>query len=280
MLNTTERIDAHLHIWDRNVSDYSWLTPEHGALFASWSPEEAERELRGAGISGAILVQAEDSLRDTHYLLAVAEQNPWVLGVVGWVQLDDPVLTRRDLGLLSQSPAFCGVRHLINDDPRADFLDLAPVRESLGELARLGLPFEVHDAWPRHLDQAERLARDVPELTLVIDHLALPPRGRDDFGAWRKSLARASLHPNTVAKISGLARPDAPFDTDALQQVWHTALELFGPSRLMFGGNWPLTVMSGGYQAEWNVISALIGELEDTDQTQILSGTARRVYDL
>lgn len=274
------RIDAHLHLWDLAVSEYAWLVPEMGVLHADWSPEQAAAELERAGISGAVLVQAEDTRVDTQYLLDVAAAHPWVLGVVGWIQLDDPVAAAQDLDRWLQHPAFCGVRHLINDDPRADFLDRPTVRSSLAEQARRGLPFDVHDAWPRHLGQAERLARDLPELTLVIDHLGKPPRGRDDFDAWRVGLAGVAAHPNTVAKLSGLHVTDAPFTADALRQVWNTALEHFGPERIMYGGDWPLTVPVGGYQPTWQVVSELIGELAPAEQESILSGTATRIYGL
>jgi L-fuconolactonase len=272
------RIDAHLHLWDLDVSDYTWLGPQFGQLYASWSPAQAATELAAAGMAGAVLVQAEDSRVDTRFMLDVASAHPWVLGVVGWVQLDDTHAAAQDLDEWQRHPAFCGVRHLLNDDPRADFLDLPAVRASLTELAVRGLPFDVHDAWPRHLGQAERLAGDLPELTLVIDHLAKPPIGLADFDAWRESLARVARHPNTVAKVSALRRPAAPFTADALQEVWHTALDQFGPDRLMYGGDWPMTVPAGGYQPTWQVMSGLIAELSPSEQAAILVGTASRVY--
>lgn len=280
MTRAISRIDAHMHLWDLSVSDYAWLGPQYGALYASWSPEQAARELEEASMSGAVLVQAEDSRVDTRFMLDIARAHPWVLGVVGWVQLDDPDAAVRDLEGWLEHPAFCGVRHLLNDDPRAHFLELPSVRASLAELARRGVPFDVHDAWPRHLDQAERLAADLPGLRLVIDHLAKPPRGREDFDAWRDTMARVARHPNTVAKLSALRRPDAPYTVDALRQVWEIALEQFGPDRLMYGGDWPMTVPDGGYQPTWQVLSALIGELTETEQASILSGTASRVYGL
>lgn len=274
------RIDAHLHLWDLAVSDYAWLGPEMGVLHASWSPEQAWAELTASGISGAVLVQAEDTRADTQFLLDTASAHPWVLGVVGWVQLDDPVAAADDLDRWQRHPAFRGVRHLINDDPRADFLDRPSVRASLAELARRGLPFEVHDAWPRHLAQTGRLAGDLPGLTLVIDHLGKPPRGRAGMDAWTAALAAVAQNPNTVAKLSGLQNPDAPFTLDALRPVWDTALDLFGPQRLMYGGDWPLTVPTGGYQHAWEVVSELIGELSPADQLSILSGTAADVFRL
>jgi L-fuconolactonase len=280
MIGQPLRIDAHLHLWNRQVSDYLWLTPDMGAVYANWSPEQAAAELSQAGMTGAVLVQAEDSRIDTEYLLGVAAEKNWVLGVVGWVALDDLAATRRDLESWLEQPAFCGVRHLINNDLRADFLDQPAVRASLAELSKNELPFDVHDAWPRHLDQAERLAADLPDLTLVIDHLGKPPRSGDDFGHWRDALARLAAHPNTVAKLSGLHDTQSPYAVADIRRVLDIALELFGPERLMYGGDWPMTVPSGGYQTTWENLNGLIEELHSDEQMSILSGTATRVYQL
>jgi L-fuconolactonase len=273
-------IDAHLHVWDLAVSEYAWLTPEHGALHATFPPSAARAELAAAGIDAAVLVQAEDSERDTGYLLDVAGEHSWVAGVVGWVRLDDPARAARQLDRWQQHRAFRGVRHLVHDDPREDFLDLPSVRRSLRMLAERGLPFDVPDAWPRHLDAVERLAADLPELTVVVDHLAKPPRGRDDFGQWQEAIRAVARHPNTVAKVSGLQFPGAPFTTAAIRPVFDHALELFGPARLMYGGDWPMTVAEGGYAAVWRVLSGLIGELSQDERACLLSGTAKRVYGL
>lgn len=277
-MNARMRIDAHLHLWDLTVSEYAWLGPQFGPLYASWSAEQAAPELRRAGMDGAILVQAEDSRVDTQFMLDVADAQDWVLGVVGWIQLDSTDAARRDLDAWTQHPRFAGIRHLLNDDPRDGFLDLPEVRASLAVVAERGLAFDVHDAWPRHLDRATRVATDLPELTLVLDHLAKPPRGRDDFGAWRESVTRFAAQPNTIGKLSALRRPDAPFTVDALREVFGIALDLFGPDRLMYGGDWPMTIPAGGYQPTWDVMSELIGELSGPEQDAILGGTAARVY--
>ena len=280
MIGGPRRIDSHLHLWDLSVSDYAWLTPELGALFSSWSPQQAAAELAVAGISGAVLVQAEDTRVDTKYLLDVASAHSWVLGVVGWIELDDPHQAERDLEQWQQHAAFCGVRHLINDDPRACFLDLTPVRSSLRKLARSGIPFDVQDAWPRHLSQVERLAGDLPELTIVLDHLGKPPRDDDGLDAWEQGLAALAAHPNAVVKFSGLHSTESPLPEDNLRRVWNVALERFGPDRIMYGGDWPLSVLGGGYQTAWNATVHLIDELTPAEQASILSGTATGVYGL
>lgn len=274
------RIDAHLHLWDRAVSEYAWLGPQLGVVNDDWSPTQAAAELVQAGMSGAVLVQAEDSRADTQYLLDVAVSQAWALGVVGWVQLDDPDKAAQDLDRWLQNPAFCGVRHLINDDSRSNFLDLPAVRASLAALARRGIPFDVHDAWPRHTGQATRLARDLPELILVFDHLGKPPRNGEELDAWQGHMEAAAALPNTVAKISGLHFRGAPLPADILRRVWDTALERFGPGRLMYGGDWPMTMAMGGYQPSWVGISQLIDDLTKSEQANILSGTATRIYRL
>ena len=270
-------VDAHLHVWDLELGDYAWLGPDHGELHRSFLPGQAAQELTAAGVSSAILVQAEDSVRETRYLLQVAEEHPWVHGVVGWVQLDDPDRAERQLDELDH-PALRGVRHLVHDDPRSDFLDLAPVRRSLARVAARGLVLDVPDAWPRHLDAVGRLAQAVPELTVVVDHLAKPPRGRADLGSWERSLREVAEHPSVVAKVSGLQVPDQPLTSQALRPVLHVALEAFGVDRLMFGSDWPMTVPVGGYPVAFTVIEELLGCLSAAEQQAVWSGTATHVY--
>jgi L-fuconolactonase len=274
------RVDAHLHLWDREVSEYAWLGPQHGELFASWLPEQVEPELSAAGITGAVLVQAEDSIADTAYLLGVADRFEWAIGVVGWIPFESPVAAGELLDVCADNPALCGVRNLLDDDPHDGILDLPAVRETLADVARRNIAFDVHNAWPRHFGEASRLAADLPELRIVLDHLGKPPRGTESFSSWRDALTELAGHPNVVAKLSGLGVGDQPFSVDALRETWDVALETFGPSRLMYGGDWPITVPAGGYQATFAVLSSLIGELSDTEQADIYAGTAARAYNL
>jgi L-fuconolactonase len=276
----TERIDAHLHLWDLEAGDYAWLGPQHGALFASFTADAAHAELAAAGIDAAVLVQAEDSVRDTEYLLDTAARHPWVAGVVGWVRLDDPAAAERQLDRWQGNAALCGIRHLVHNDPRDGFLALPAVRRSLALVAERGLAFDVPDAWPRHLDAVAALAGDLPGLTVVVDHLGKPPRGSAEYPAWRAALARVATRDNTVAKVSGLRMPGTDYSVDALRSTWDIALELFGPARLMYGGDWPMTVPDGGYQPTWQVLAELIGELSPNEQAAMLSGTARTAYRL
>jgi L-fuconolactonase len=273
-------VDAHLHIWDLERSEYSWLTPELGPLYATFTPEQAHAELAAAGIDSAVLVQAEDSERDTELMLEAAGRHPWIAGVVGWVPLDDPAAAERRLDRWGAEPRLVGVRHLVHDDPRDDFLALPPVRTSLGLLAARGIPFDVPDAWPRHLAATADLAAALPDLRVVVDHLGKPPFGGAGWERWRSTLADVAACPNTVAKVSGLQVPGRPFTVAEVRPAWEVALELFGPERLMWGSDWPLTVLVGGYQQAWDVMSSLVAELSPGEQAHVMSATAAGVYKL
>lgn len=280
-LSPTSIVDSHLHAWDLEVGAYAWLGPQHGPLNRSFPIDEAAGVLAGAGVGSAILVQAEDSETDTRYLLESRERYPsLVAGVIGWVCLDDPRMTADQLERYGDR--LVGVRHLVHDDPRPDFLALPAVLDSVRLVAERGLALDVPDAWPRHLGDATALARAVPGLTVVIDHLAKPPRGStpDEWGAWATALRRAAAEPNVVGKLSGLQAPGQPFTVEELRPVVDVALDAFGADHLMYGGDWPLTVPDGGYQRHWAVVSALLDELGTDERAAILQGTATRTYGL
>ena len=278
MTTLAKRVDSHLHIWDLDRGDYAWLTPDLGELYTSFLPEEAARELRKSNVDSAVLVQAADTVAETKYLLGVADQLDWVAGVVGWIQLDDPALAHAQLDELTEFPAFRGVRHLVHDDPRPDFLDLDEVRTSLAQLASRGIPFDVPNAWPRHFGQTTDVARAIPELMIVLDHLGKPPRGEDAYADWKRAISATASFDNVVAKVSGLRMPGTEYSRVALESTWNTALELFGPARLMWGSDWPLTVPDGGYAPTLDVLLELISSLSADEQADILYGTASRIY--
>ncbi len=272
-------IDAHLHLWDLEAGRYSWLTPDLGELYRTFTAQEARAELDAAGVASAILVQAEDTAADTEFMLSQASAHDWIAGVVGWVQLDDPSATERALEQYLDTPAFVGVRHLVHDDPRDDFLSLPAVRTSLGLLADANLPFDVPDAFPRHLEAAVDLAQALPALNVVLDHLGKPPRGDNEaLSVWESQFKSFADLPNVSAKVSGLAVEGQPLTAAALQQVWEDALEVFGPTRLMYGGDWPVSLLGGSYAETHQAITQLIGQLSSDEQAAVKAGTATAVY--
>jgi L-fuconolactonase len=274
------RIDAHLHLWELGSGQYSWLTPDHGLLYNSFTAEQAGETLADAGIDQAILVQADDTEADTEMMLSAAAAHDWIVGVVGWLPLEDPAATAKLLEKWGDHAALCGVRALIHNDPRPHFLALDSVRESLGLVAQAGLAFDVPDAFPRYLDQVVDLAQALPGLQVVVDHLGKPPRGGSDeeFERWQRQLGAVAALLNTTAKLSGLHAGGADYSAQALERVWETALSAFGPERLMFGGDWPVSLLGGSYQETVDITSSLVSSLSPAEAGSIWAGTAQRIY--
>ena len=276
-------IDAHQHVWDLERADYAWLTPEAGVLHRTIEMAEVLPEFEAAGVTGTVLVQSADNDEDTDHMFEVADREPVVLGVVGYVPLHEPARAAERLAELRQRPRFCGVRNLIHDRPDPHWLRRPDVDESLGLLAAAGVPFDVVGVLPEHLEAVLEISERHPDLDLVIDHLNKPPVGSDAWEPWASLIARVAQNPRVHGKVSGLysATGDpAEWTVDSVRPVFDHALEVFGPDRLMYGGDWPVSLIAGGYTRVWQGLSELVADLTDAERAGILAGTARRFYTL
>ncbi|WP_248964074.1 amidohydrolase family protein [Sphaerisporangium perillae] len=273
-------IDAHQHFWNLETGSYPWLTPDSGPIYRTFEPEELIPQLAAAGVDRTVLVQAADSYADTDAMLAQADACDFVAAVVGWVPLLRPAEAAEALERYRRHPSFVGVRHLIHDEPDPDWVVQEPVIESLGLLAEAGLTFDVVAVLPRHLEHVPVLAERVPGLRLVIDHLAKPPIREREWEPWASLLARAAEHPNVYAKVSGLntAADPATWTAEDLRPYVDHALEVFGPDRLMYGGDWPMAILAGDYAKVWRETGVLLAGLPEADRAAVLGGTACRFY--
>jgi L-fuconolactonase len=276
-------VDAHHHLWDlsRDIG-YPWLTPALGPIHRSFSGDDLAPLLAAEGIDRTVIVQCANSHEDTDYLLEQADAYPVIAGVVGWAPLLDPQACAATLDRRCAHPRFRGVRHLVHDEPDPDWLARPGLRASLRLLGRRGLTFDIPAVYPRHLDHVATLAREVPEVTIVIDHLGKPPFRREPLDRWAALLQAAAAHPNVVAKLSGLdtavGAPD--WTAEELRPAFEVALEAFGADRLLAGSDWPVSVLGGGHARAWAATRALLGPLSAPEREAILAGTAARVYSL
>jgi L-fuconolactonase len=277
------RVDAHQHFWSLGEVDYPWLAhADYGPIRRDFEPDDLEPLLQSAGIARTITVQAANSLHETDAMLARAERHPWIAAVTGWVPLLDPREAERALERYRGHPALRGVRHLVHDEPDPNWLVRAPVRQSLARLAERGLVFEIPAVFPRHLVHVPRLADELRELKIVIDHLAKPPIATGKLEPWATQLAAAAARPNVYAKVSGLntaADPDR-WSAEDLRPFVTVALETFGPERLMFGSDWPVCLMAGDYARVWSETLRALDGSSPAAREAVLGGSAAAVYGL
>lgn len=274
-------IDAHQHVWDPAQADYPWLGPELAPINRAVAFDELQPSLSRAGVQATVLVQSADNDADTHLMLRTARQFPQIAAVVAFAPLADAGRTAELVERFRADPLVVGIRNLIHNQPDPDWLLRPDVRAGLEVLEKVDLAFDLVSVLPRHLELVPELSARHPALRLVIDHLSKPPVGQRDDRTWRALLARAAENPLVHAKISGLysATGDpASWTPESIRPSIEYAVEVFGPERLMYGGDWPISVTAGGYDRIWDAVSGILAELPEADRGLILGGTAERFY--
>ena len=274
-------IDAHQHVWDPARARYDWLGPELAPIDQEMTFAELKPSLMRAGVYATVLVQSADNDEDTALMLDVAVTNPEIVAVVAYAPLDRPAEVATRLETFHGNSLIVGVRNLIHNLPDPEWLLRPEVDEGLALLAAAGLSFDLVAILPQHLALVPTLVKRHPGLRIVIDHLAKPPIGLADREPWWSLIAQAAASPTVYAKVSGLysaAGDSGSWTPDAIRPYLHRALDCFGADRLMYGGDWPISVLSGGYDRVWDGLSELFGELPEADRARILGTTALEFY--
>lgn len=245
------------------------------ALYRDALPDEFELLARQLGVTGSVAVQSQPNDRDTDFLLALTAKRPFVRGVVGWADLEaagaDDRMTR-----LAAWPKFRGLRPMLQSLDRDDWIAEARIDRAVQAMIDRAIVFDAL-VQPRHLAPLNRFARRWPELTIVVDHAAKPPIG-EDLGPWRDGLSALAEAPNVHCKLSGLVtevRRGPP--EEAVPPVIDQIAALFGPSRLLWGSDWPVLTLAGRYDA-W--LALCRARVAPGDHEAVFGGNARRLYRL
>jgi L-fuconolactonase len=275
-------IDAHQHFWQLSRPfDYGWLdAPTHTPIRRDFLPEDLEPLIRASGVDRTIFVQTQHNLEENRWALGLAENHPFLAGVVGWVDLASPECERQ-LREFQDHPRFVGVRHVTQDEPDDDFIVREDILRGLRALERHAVPFDLL-FYVKHLRHVPALARRLPELPMVIDHLAKPRIKDRSVDDWLPQFRAASAFSNVFCKLSGMI-------TEADWRRWtvadlkpyvQAALEHFGPARLMFGSDWPVCALAGTYDRVYQALVEALGPLSPSERDLIFGGTAARFYNL
>lgn len=287
------RLDAHHHAWRIARGDYRWLRPDLAALAPicrDFEPADLQPLLTAHGVVQTVLVQAADSEAETDFLLSLAEADPVIGGVVGWVDLSQAASVATLERWAAEHPKLKGVRPMLQDLPDADWIARAPHPEVMRTLMRLGLRFDAL-VQPWHLAPLRRFLDDWPALPVVIDHAAKPQLAQgwsgDWAAVWQRGLAALAERPGVHCKFSGLlteaagpARAGGDASVAALQPVLDTLLALFGPDRLLWGSDWPVLNLAADYARWVDVSDMLIAPLRAGEQDAIRLSNAARFYGL
>jgi L-fucono-1,5-lactonase len=246
------KIDTHQHFWKLDRGDYGWLTPDLVPLYRDFLPEDLEPMLKACGIDGTIAVQAADSEAETDYLLSLTDRYKWIIGVVGWVDLEAQYAVA-SIERLAQHPRFVGLRPMIQNIEDDAWMLRGALRPAIAAMVDHNLTFDAL-VMPRHLDHLKTFLTRYPDLKVVIDHCAKPEIRNDAFEPWASHITELAGFPNVFCKLSGLvteARED--WTPEDLKPYIEHVRKAFGPDRTMFGSDWPVVNLASSYE-QWHEV--------------------------
>jgi L-fuconolactonase len=275
-------VDAHHHVWDLAVRDQPWIDGRAmAAISRTFTVDDLRPAALAAGVGATVAVQTVTVPEETPELLALAESDPLVAGVVGWTDLTSPAVAD-ELARLADGPGggrLVGIRHQVQEEPDPDWLRRRDVIRGLRAVAAASLAYDLL-VLPHQLPAAAAAAAAVPGLTLVLDH-AGKPRVGGDLGAWAAAVRALAALPNTACKLSGLVA-EAPrgAPAEAFAAVADVVLDAFGADRVMFGSDWPVCLLSRDYPGVMALARSLTAGLSPAERTAVFGATAARVYGL
>jgi L-fuconolactonase len=254
------------------------MTDQMGVLKRDYLPEHLEPILKAAGFGGAIAVQARQSIEETEWLLSLAKAHGFIKGVVGWVDLCSQELGDQ-LRRFGMNPKLVGVRHIVQDEPDDQFMLREDFRRGIGLLREHDLTYDLL-VYPRHLPVAEALVRQFPQQPFVLDHLGKPAIRVQELEPWRTDLKALAKCGNVCCKLSGMVTEAnwGKWRKEDLVPYLETAMEAFGPQRLMIGSDWPVCTLSGEYGPVTSVVVDYVSGLSDAERQAILGNNCARFY--
>ncbi|HEY9333633.1 MAG TPA: amidohydrolase family protein [Kribbella sp.] len=277
------KVDAHHHVWDLTVREQSWMVgPELDPIRRNFSLEDLAPLAVAADVSATVLVQTVGLVEETVEFLEIAASNDLVAGVVGWVDLtaDDIGDVLDGLRARPDGSYLKAIRHQVHDEPDVDWLLRPDVQRGLAAVASAGLAYDLLTKTP-HLPAAIQTARNLPQLTFVVDHISKPVIG-ESLSPWADQLRELAALPNVTCKLSGMVT-EAPWTTwkpSDLQPYADVVLESFGPDRVMFGSDWPVCLLAATYAEVVETAQTLTAALSLAEQEAVFATTATRTYRL
>jgi len=274
------RVDAHQHFWIYNQEEYKWIDASMTNLHRDFLPPHLNRELKRNGIDFCVTVQARPTLQETKWLLELAQNNSFIKGIVGWVDLKSGSV-EQDLEQFAAYKKFKGVRHVLQDEKDDRYMLSSDFKQGLRQLEKYDLTYDIL-IYPRHIKYACALVSEFPQQKFIIDHLGKPLIKEGKIETWKKDMQELAKEDNVFCKLSGMV-------TEANWNSWkqenfvpymETLLEIFGPNRLLFGSDWPVFTVAAKYEQVLGIVNNFISFLSPAEQAHIMGQNAIDFYNL
>ncbi|MEO0338311.1 MAG: amidohydrolase family protein [Bacteroidota bacterium] len=273
------KIDAHQHFWQYDPIRDAWIDETMQVIQRDFMPKDLKPLLDQNGIVGCVAVQADQSEAESNFLLELAAGNPFIKGVVGWVDLRSADLPQ-SLKSYSSNPLFKGVRHIAQAE-RDDFLMRSDVQAGIAQLAAYGLTYDIL-IYAHQLPAAIKLVAQFPDQAFVLDHLAKPSISKGLNKDWMDNIQKLAKHSNVYCKLSGMVTETNKFlwKKPAFSPFIDVILEAFGTDRVMYGSDWPVCLLAAQYREQILIIEDHIASFSPSERAKIMGMNAVAFYNL
>ena len=273
-------IDAHQHFWLHDPAEYGWIDDSMARLRRDFLPADIKSEMDRVGIDACIAVQARQSLEETRWLLELADANPFIAGVVGWVDLQADNL-REQLEGFAPGSKLVGIRHIVQAEADDRFLLRPAFCRGVSMLEDLELAYDIL-IYPRHLPVASEFVSRFKRQRFVIDHLAKPNIRDGELAVWERGIRALAEFPQVFCKISGLITEAdwTRWTPDQLRPYLDVAFDAFGAHRLIAGSDWPVCTVAGDYSRTMSVLTHYLSGRPESECVAVMGGNARRFWNL
>ena len=273
-------IDSHQHFWKYNPETHSWIDDNMANIRTNFLPNDLEVVYQDNAIDACVAVQADQTLEETNFLLDLAYKNPFIKGVVGWVDLR-ALDVEEQLHYLRRHDKLKGFRHIVQGETDPEFMLRPAFLNGISKLEQFNFTYDIL-IFAHQLDMTLKFVEKFPNQKFFVYHIAKPDIKNNKFEDWAKKLTALSKFENVHCKLSGIIT-EADYKTWTKEQVRpyiETALNAFGPNRCMFGSDWPVCLVAGSYKRVKKLITEAIAYLNEVDQVKIMGNNTAEFYNL
>ena len=272
-------IDSHQHFWKYDPVRDNWIDDSMEIIRKDFLPKDLKPLLDENGIDGCIAVQADQSETETEFLLTCAAENPFIKGVVGWVDLTAENLEKR-LMHYAANPLFKGVRHIVQAE-KEDYLLREDVQNGISKLAKHKLTFDIL-IFPHQLPAAIQMVEKFPKQQFILDHIAKPTISAPIENEWKANIAALSKFENVSCKLSGMVTEteNFVFSDEVFTPFMDHVFASFGANRVLFGSDWPVCLLAADYSKVLAIIMDFLEQFDDKTKVKILRKNAQLIYNL
>ncbi|WP_273447074.1 amidohydrolase family protein [Neolewinella agarilytica] len=273
-------IDSHQHFWRYEAKKHDWIDDEMAVIRRDFMPEDLQPVLAANGVNGCVAVQADQTRDETDFLLALARENSFIKGVVGWIDLRAENLNEQ-LDVYAGSTALKGFRHVVQGEADPQFMLRPEFVRGIRTIGERGYTYDLL-ILPHQLLAAVELIRQFPEQRFVVDHLAKPYIKAGYLAGWKIGMQALAAFPNVWCKVSGMVT-EADYQNwteDQMKPYLDVVFDAWGTERVMFGSDWPVCRVAATYDRVLGLVNDYLSGFSQPEQQAVLGGNCRSFYGL